>query len=675
MIETFFGLGQLDSPAGYFAALVLGLCFGFCLERAGFGSSRRLAGIFYFTDMAVLKVMFSAMITAMLGLAYCLALGWIEPGSLYFMPTVYGAQVVGGLLFGVGFVMSGWCPGTGAVGAASGKLDALVFLGGALVGSILFNELFPVIKPLYAWGESGVLFVYDSLGASKPAFVLVLTVVAVGCFWGAEAVEKKRVGGGHYLNSPFLKTFSAVLVFLAAALFILPSAPGNLAGASAGESGAGRAGAALPARETSLLQQIESAGDHMDPVELADRLMSGEQGLQVIDLRTPDEFKAFHIRGAVNVPLSQLPDYLAPTRNEGIVVLYSNGMTHPAQARDALSRLGFENVYILTDGLQGFMDACLKPASLRSEPLPAEMVSRIDRWRRYFTSPAETAKAGAETLPPLPAVPLPGIIPTDWLGENLGKNGIRVIDVRSQPEYNTAHIPGSIYLSVDSFRGVVGGLPSMLLPAEMLALHLSHMGITPSDLVVVVPGGDKTQDATLVGMAFERLGHKRYGILGGGFGKWVAEKRPLDNRLPQITPSHYPPVGNSDTFTVDYRAVLKVVREGGGIILDVRPADYFSGKKSDEARGGHIPGAINRPFTEDIRKNESFSAFKPVDELAAAYEKLIPTKATKVIVHCRTGHQASQTFFVLKNLLGYTHVLYYDAGWTEWAARPELPVK
>ena len=73
-------------------------------------------------------------------------------------------------------------------------------------------------------------------------------------------------------------------------------------------------------------------------------------------------------------------------------------------------------------------------------------------------------------------------------------------------------------------------------------------------------------------------------------------------------------------------------------------------------------------------KTDQDVRFKPVSELAGAYEKIIPTRETPVIVHCRTGHQASQTFFVLKRLLGYKNVYYYDAGWTEWAARPELPV-
>jgi len=121
MIETFVGSGTLGSPMAFLVSLLIGLCFSFSLERADFGSSRKLAGIFYFRDMTVLKVMFTAMITAMLGLSYIVAFGWILQQSVYLMPTTYGAQIVGGLLFRVGFVISGWCPGTAAAGLASGK--------------------------------------------------------------------------------------------------------------------------------------------------------------------------------------------------------------------------------------------------------------------------------------------------------------------------------------------------------------------------------------------------------------------------------------------------------------------------------------------------------------------------------------------------------------------------
>jgi len=370
--RTFFGSGTLDTSGAFLAAFVIGLLFGLALERAGFGSSRRLAGVFYLEDMAVVKVMFTALVTAMLGLAYLLTFGWVSAEAIYFMPTVYGAQLVGGLLFGVGFVMGGWCPGTSAVGIASGKLDALTFFGGALLGSILFNEVFSLMKPLYTWGEAGVIFIYQSLGLSLGAFALLFTLLAVACFWVVEFIEANRGKGGDLFGSRFLKTFSLTLVVLA---FGLSLTGGQMSqGVVAGEKPG----------EVELLGLIATGQDHMEPEELADRLLAGEPGILVVDIRSKREYQAFHIRGAVNVRLQELPDYLAPFKNRNLIILYSNGMTHPAQARDSLARQGFTNVYFLTGGLQGFMERCLKPLSLRSQPALPQEVAKINKWRGYF---------------------------------------------------------------------------------------------------------------------------------------------------------------------------------------------------------------------------------------------------------------------------------------------------
>lgn len=665
MIETFFGNDTLFASTAMLAALAIGLAFGFALERAGFGSARRLAGIFYFRDMAVLKVMFTAVIVAMIGLLYAGGLGWIKEEQLFFMPSIYGAQIVGGLLLGVGFVIAAWCPGTAAVGLASGRGDAAVFLAGAGIGSILFNEMFGMLKGLYTWGDRGVQFAWQALGISATAFAVLFVLVAVGCIWGAEYIERRVAGTGIYWRSPFLKAFSVALVVLAVGLLAIHS----------GSPAVGTAAADAPS-ETALLAQIADAEDHMEPEELADRIMAAEADLLLVDIRPAEEFEAFHIRGAVNIEMAALPAALAPNKNKGLIILYSNGMTHPAQARDALARMGYANVYMLTDGLDGFFERILKPASLRAETLSAGQTARIKAWRHYFTGDGKTQETAPAVQVPisLPTPPtLPGLIEPAWLAENLSKSDVRILNVRTQPQYNTAHIPGSVCVSQEHFRGVVGGVSSMLLPSDILAMHMSLQGIQPTDTVVIVPDG-KPHDATLVSMAFARLGHGQCGILHGGFARWVAEKHPVTQELPTVEPSDYP-VGPADGFTVDYRHVRELVGVKKTVIIDVRPAESHTGQKIEEARGGHIPGAKNRPFTEDVATVGGVVVFKSVDELADAYARLIPSKDSKVIVHCRTGHQASQAFFVLRNLLGYTNVSWYDGGWSEWAARPDLPVE
>ena len=270
---------------------------------------------------------------------------------------------------------------------------------------------------------------------------------------------------------------------------------------------------------------------------------------------------------------------------------------------------------------------------------------------------------------------LPGLVGADWLAARLDRPGLRVVDVRPQPAYNGGHIPGAVRLDPESLRGAVDGLPSMLLPGELLAAHFSLLGLSPLDLVVIA-AGDRPIDATLFAMACERLGHVRYAILDGGVPAWQAAGRPLTTVLPDVTRSRYPAPPPGDGFTVDAAAVLAAIRSAAPpVVLDVRPADYYAGTKSDEARAGHIPGAINHPFTEDQVKSGDVVRFKPVEELARSYAGLIPDQETPVIVHCRTGHQASLPFFVLTRLLGYKNVRFYDAGWTEWAAKPTLPME
>jgi len=186
-----FTEGALDSTAGLFAAALIGIAFGFWLERAGFGSSRKLTSIFYLKDFAVLQVMFTAIVTALVGLQALSALGLVAPENLYRMETVLAPQVVGGLVFGAGFVTGGWCPGTALVGLASGKLDALVFLGGAAAGSLGFAAAYPRMESFLSAGACGVITLPETIGLSPGFTTLLVLLVALGAFFGVDRLAAR----------------------------------------------------------------------------------------------------------------------------------------------------------------------------------------------------------------------------------------------------------------------------------------------------------------------------------------------------------------------------------------------------------------------------------------------------------------------------------------------------
>jgi uncharacterized protein len=185
---------ELSAFATLAVALALGLAFGFILERAGFGSARKLTAVFYFYDMSVVKVMFTAIVTAMAGLFVLSAAGALDLAELYVEPTNYAGAVVGGLLFGTGFVVGGYCPGTSIAACATGRIDAFGFLAGMLAGVYLFAELLPGVD---AWARAtarGEVTLPSLTGLSMGWFVLLFAAILAAAAWGMRTAEKRFAG-------------------------------------------------------------------------------------------------------------------------------------------------------------------------------------------------------------------------------------------------------------------------------------------------------------------------------------------------------------------------------------------------------------------------------------------------------------------------------------------------
>jgi uncharacterized protein len=177
-----YELGHLGDGAALFIAVVLGAAFGWFLERGGLGNARTLAGQFYLADFTVFKVMFSAIVTAMLGLFWLGKLGLVDLSRVYVPETYLLPQLVGGLVFGAGFVIGGLCPGTSCVAAASGRLDGLALVAGMLGGIWLFGEMFPLVATFYESTGRGVSTLPALLGVPHGAAVFAVAAIALGAF-------------------------------------------------------------------------------------------------------------------------------------------------------------------------------------------------------------------------------------------------------------------------------------------------------------------------------------------------------------------------------------------------------------------------------------------------------------------------------------------------------------
>jgi uncharacterized membrane protein YedE/YeeE len=172
-------------------AALIGVAFGWTLERAGLGSAPKLAGQFYLTDLTVFKVMFSAIVTAMLGAFWLSRLGILDLSQVYVPETFLLPQLAGGLLFGVGFVVAGLCPGTSCVAAATGRGDGAIVMLGMFGGVLATGLAFAPLRHFYESTGRGSLTLPDVLRVPYGVVVCAVVAMALIAFQFAERLEKR----------------------------------------------------------------------------------------------------------------------------------------------------------------------------------------------------------------------------------------------------------------------------------------------------------------------------------------------------------------------------------------------------------------------------------------------------------------------------------------------------
>ncbi len=189
---------ELSGALGHFGAwavyAMIGFAFGFILESAGFADSRRLAAQFYWRDLTVMKVMFTAILVAAVLIFWATALGWLDYDAVWVNPTYLWPGIVGGLIMGVGFILGGFCPGTSLVGASTLKLDAIWFVAGTAVGIIGFGETVALFNDFWHSSDLGRLTLQGWLGLPTGVVVLGLVAIGIVVLWAGD-ILRRRIHG------------------------------------------------------------------------------------------------------------------------------------------------------------------------------------------------------------------------------------------------------------------------------------------------------------------------------------------------------------------------------------------------------------------------------------------------------------------------------------------------
>ena len=190
-----FELVALFGTTGsYLVYVAIGFAFGFILESSGFGDSRLLAAQFYFRELRVLKVMFTAITVAMILIFWSIALGWLDYDEIWVKPTYLWPGIAGGLIMGVGFILGGYCPGTSLVSVATLKLDGAFFLLGIIAGVTLFGETAGLISTFWNSGYLGIFTLPELLHLETGVVVLLVVCLALVMFAGFEWIRQKIYG-------------------------------------------------------------------------------------------------------------------------------------------------------------------------------------------------------------------------------------------------------------------------------------------------------------------------------------------------------------------------------------------------------------------------------------------------------------------------------------------------
>jgi thiosulfate/3-mercaptopyruvate sulfurtransferase len=269
------------------------------------------------------------------------------------------------------------------------------------------------------------------------------------------------------------------------------------------------------------------------------------------------------------------------------------------------------------------------------------------------------------------------LVETDWVEQHLGDPKIKLVEVDvDTTAYESGHIPGAIDWS---WQADLNDPVTRDIISKEGFERLMHVSGISNDDTIVLYGDNNNWFAAFAYWVCKIYGHKDVRLMNGGRKKWLAENRPLTKERPVVTPSTYRAQDPDLSIRAFREDILRRLKSPGLALVDVRSPQEFTGEilappglPETAQRGGHIPGAVNIPWSQAVRED---GTFKSAEELAQLYQSRGVTPDKEVIAYCRIGERSSHTWFVLRELLGYPNVKNYDGSWTEWGSMVGTPIE
>ncbi|MCH8197288.1 MAG: 3-mercaptopyruvate sulfurtransferase [Proteobacteria bacterium] len=275
------------------------------------------------------------------------------------------------------------------------------------------------------------------------------------------------------------------------------------------------------------------------------------------------------------------------------------------------------------------------------------------------------------------------LVSTEWLAANLTNAGVRIVDASltlagdegrdAKAKFAARHIPGAVFFDIDEIVDGESALPHMMPDAETFAASVGALGIGNGQRVVVYDGHGLFSAGRAWWM-FRAFGHDDVAILDGGFPKWVREDRAIESGAPQPPPARFD--ARLDPGMVrDFDQVLANIESRDAQVIDARGSPRFTASAPEPRaglRGGHIPGSVNLPYPDLVKRGDGTLLAAP--ELAKAFSQAGADLATPVIATCGSGVTAAALVFAL-HLLGKDDAAVYDGSWSEWGGREDAPVE